>query len=76
LVEKAYAKLSGTYETVGSGGWPSEALRALTGSPGFMYDNVQYEGQQIWELMHAGRTRKDGNVSVLTASTEGTDTET
>lgn len=35
LIEKAYSKLVGNYEAAGSGGWPSESLRAIAGLPGF-----------------------------------------
>jgi len=32
LVEKAYAKWRGSYETIGNGGWPGDVMQALTGS--------------------------------------------
>ena len=37
LLEKAYARFMGSYETIASGGVASESIRALTNYPGFTF---------------------------------------
>ena len=38
LLEKAFAKFMGSYETIALGGVASESNRALTNYPGFTYN--------------------------------------
>ena len=44
LLEKAYAKFIGSYENIAAGGTTSEAIRALAGLPGFMYNTTNVTG--------------------------------
>jgi hypothetical protein len=37
LLEKGYARFIGTYERIAIGGVASEAIRAMTNFPGFLY---------------------------------------
>lgn len=37
LLEKGYAKFAGSYEKISKGGTASEAIRAMTGFPGFVH---------------------------------------
>lgn len=38
ILEKAYAKFVGSYEKISTGGVASEAIRAMTNMPGFVYN--------------------------------------
>jgi len=52
FLEKAWAKVSGNYEFTESG-WPSEAMRFLTGAPSYTYWVSDYSSTEIWDLLTA-----------------------
>jgi len=49
ILEKAWAKVKGSYET-SSGGFLATGLRALVGSPVFMYDDID-DVDEYYDLM-------------------------
>jgi hypothetical protein len=50
LLEKGYAKFIGSYEKIAKGGTATEAVRTLTGLPGFTYHTRQVE--DVWQTIH------------------------
>lgn len=46
LLEKGFAKFMGSYEKISSGGFASEAIRALANLPGFLYKTGNLE--DVW----------------------------
>jgi len=73
LVEKAWAKASGNYEFA-IGGWPSEAMRFLTGAPSYTYSTSDYSSSAIWTALSAA----DSASLIITAGTPctGSDSST
>jgi Calpain family cysteine protease len=49
LLEKAYAKFVGSYLSLARGGVSSEAVRALTGFPGFVFNSSSTEN--VWQTI-------------------------
>lgn len=47
LLEKAWAKVNGSYEATITG-LPSDALKALTGAPVDFYSHDFYTDQELW----------------------------
>lgn len=50
FIEKAWAKASGNYEFT-EAGWPSEAMRFLTGAPSYTYANSDYTAAGIYAIV-------------------------
>lgn len=74
LLEKAYAKLHGSYSLL-RGGWAAEGMMDLTGCPTLSIEFTTEEGQslikadQIWELLK----KYDDSGALISASTAGED---
>ena len=49
LIEKAYAKLVGSYISLARGGAASEAIRAITGFPSFVFNTSS--SNSTWEII-------------------------
>lgn len=63
LLEKGYAKFIGSYEKIAKGGTASEAIRAMTGLPGFIYHSKHVD--DAWQQINDAVERKD----IVTCST-------
>ncbi len=50
LLEKAWAKVNGSYEGTITG-LPSDALKALTGAPVEFYSHDFYSDEELWEMI-------------------------
>ena len=51
LLEKAFAKMRGTYWAIGDGGQPGDALFALTGSPSKVFAVKDTQEEKLWHVM-------------------------
>lgn len=51
LVEKAFAKWKGSYEAIGEGGWPAEALAAVTGKAVTTVDTTQVSADDLFQKL-------------------------
>lgn len=52
LVEKAFAQWKGGYEVINQGGWPADALYALTGRASDSVDDLQHaRASRVWSLL-------------------------
>ena len=71
ILEKAFAKRFGNYEHIVSGA-PSDAIRALTGSPYVMYQHKNQDVEMLWQLL----TTHDKNDDFITCGMEGYDEST
>ena len=56
LLEKAYAKIFGSYEIV-EGGKPYQALMNLTGFPSDILYHNEISGDSLWKLIQKGARR-------------------
>lgn len=65
LLEKAYAKFTGSYEHIALGGIASEAMRAVAQLPGFLYQTANYPNNTFWFMMDQALRQGD----IVTAST-------
>jgi len=63
ILEKAYAKFVGSYEKIAKGGTATEAIRAITGFPGFLYPT--HHTSNLWEIINAAIIKQD----IVTCST-------
>ena len=57
LLEKAYAKFVGSYLSLARGGVSSEAVRAITGFPGFVFDTNSTNN--TWQIIDSGLEQGD-----------------
>ena len=69
VVEKAYAKFYGCFETI-EGGYPDKCLRDLTGAPCHRYDT---DIEDAWEKINEGNRL---NYVMVTGDTEGAESIT
>ncbi len=53
MIEKAFAKLFGSYHAIESG-IEKDALRDLTGAPSFSHDIRKLDKEKIWEIIDEG----------------------
>jgi hypothetical protein len=60
-----WAKASGNFEFT-EGGWPSEAMRFLTGAPTYTYDLEDLTSDEIWSYI----SDSDEEDMIITAATE------
>lgn len=68
IFEKALAKRFGNYEHIVSG-VPSDAIRALTGSPFYMFEHKKQDVETLWQLLNT----HDRHDDFITCGTEGYD---
>jgi hypothetical protein len=50
LVEKAFAKLHGTYENIVAGD-PSHSIEVLTGAPSNRHEHNKHTALELWNLI-------------------------
>ena len=57
VIEKAYAKLNDSYDAMAKGGYPHDAMEALTGKPAtsVALDSRKYSFEQLWSDVAAGK---------------------
>ena len=57
VIEKAYAKLKDSYNAMAKGGYPHDAMEALTGKPATSVelDSRKYSFEQLWSDVAAGK---------------------
>ena len=79
VVEKAYAKVAGSYEAIGRGGRVAPALETLTGGAAWSVDAMTIPWKDLrravedndvvaaWELSATASTSRCGNIRVLAA---------
>jgi calpain len=72
LLEKAFAKLHGTYEAIISGD-PRHSIEVLTGAPATRYTHSSYTANQLWDEIEEA-LNADGMVSALTPGTSDSST--
>lgn len=63
LLEKGYARFIGTYERIAIGGVASEAIRAMTNFPGFLYKSESVK--DLWTVIDQALEKGD----IVTCST-------
>ncbi len=63
LMEKAYAKMYGTYATI-EGGDPAVALRDLTGAPIESLENCE-DLEKLWNFIHTAEKKGFIKISSL-----------
>lgn len=72
LLEKAFAKLTGTWESIIAGD-PRHSINALTGAPADQYDHNEFNAQEIFDIIKEAEAA--GNmVSASTADAPGGNT--
>jgi hypothetical protein len=62
LVEKAFAQWKGSYEAIGEGGWPAEALAAVTGQQVTTLDTTQTTPDDLFAQITAATQSKQPTV--------------
>ena len=67
LIEKAIAKIYGSYESI-VGGDPSVAIEMLTGAPSERYHHTDKTALEVWDLIREA----EANGNMLSSSTPGT----
>jgi len=71
LMEKAWAKINGNYERT-QAGWQHEALRVMTGAPGYDYLTSTHTSEEIWAILKEA----DNNGFLMGGGTQGTGDDT
>jgi hypothetical protein len=66
LIEKVWAKVNSNYESI-AGGWVWEGLRAMTGAPSSYYNNVDYDADTLFSMVHEAFEKG----YIMSASTAG-----
>jgi len=69
FVEKAWAKASGNFER-SIGGWPSEAMRFLTGAPSQSYSTSSYSSSYLWDMIGVADAAKLINTAATSGSSD------
>lgn len=65
LVEKAYAKLKGSYQKIGHGGYTQNVLSALTGKEATSYKHKYKSTGKLWSIL-SNAVRKNWPITVET----------
>jgi hypothetical protein len=58
ILEKAFAKWKGSYDTIGNGGSPADVMTALTGKPTTYYDTGYTDADEIFRAIKTAGDKK------------------